>query len=148
MKRTNSMRLRFVSVYQVPNHEALLYRLLKERPRSMTISHKRMPTLAEHRKFVRLKPYGEWNFILQDKTILGSIYLSNLNEIGIFLFKTFRGGMLETKVVREFIARRRTLRLLANVSPKNSRYARIFRGLGFKLIQHSYCLEPLGRKRR
>lgn len=138
--------INFVNVYRVRGRLPILYALLKERPAYMNISHKRTPTPAEHRRFVQSKPYKEWNFIQQDKRVIGSIYLSNLNEIGIFLFKAFRGKELEREVLKKFISSRRKLRFLANVSPKNSFYKELFQSLGFRHIQNSYCLESLAAK--
>ena len=135
------MSLRFVSVYKVRGHEKLLYALLKERPASMNISHRRMPSFAEHRRFVRSKPYKEWFWVQKDGETVGSVYLSRQNEIGIFFFKKFRKKKLQIETLRAFITQRRKLRLLANVSPKNKSYAGVFRSLGFKVVQHSYCLE-------
>ena len=141
----SSAVIRFVSVYRFPDREELLYRLLQERPKNMNISHREMPSLQEHRRFIQSKPYKEWNFIRIDGQTVRSLYLTSLNEIGIFLFSKFRGTNLEREIIKTFIGRRRHLRLLANVSPDNPLYASIFRQLGFKLIQHSYCLEPASR---
>ncbi len=132
----------FKSVYNTRGCEKILYCLLKERPRSMNISHQRMPLFSEHRRFVRSKPYKEWYFITKQKNIIGSIYLSYLNEIGIFLFKQFRGKGLEEQVLQNFIASRRRLRLLANISLNNRLYMKLFRSLGFRHIQNTYCLKP------
>lgn len=103
--------------------------------------------MAEHRKFVRSKPYKEWSWILADDQIIGSAYLSRINEIGFFLFKKCRGKGLEKKSLESFVRSRRNSRLLANVSLKNKTYARLFRSLGFKHIQETYCLQAKGRGR-
>jgi RimJ/RimL family protein N-acetyltransferase len=120
----------------------ILYDLLKDRPRYMNISHKRVPSFSQHCQFVRSKPYKEWFFIVMGKKNIGSIYLSLANEIGIFLFKKFQGKGLEREILKKFIFGRRKLRLLANVSLKNKFYQNLFQSLGFRHIQNSYCLEP------
>ncbi len=135
------MALRFVSVYGVRGHELLLYTLLKERPAYMNISHQSMPSFANHCRFVKSKPYKEWCLVKNGDETVGSIYLSKQNEIGIFFFKKFRQKKLQVETLREYISKHRKLRLLANVSPKNKLYADVFRSLGFKLVQYSFCLE-------
>ncbi len=140
MKGPAAANVRFVSVYRVPGREEILYRLLKERPRRMNISHERLPAFSDHSRFVRSRPYKEWCFIQIKNEIAGAVYLSRLNEIGIFLFEKFRRQKLEKEAVKSFIAKRRQTRLLANVSPANAYYRNIFKSLGFRLIQHSYCL--------
>ena len=139
--------VRFVSVYRISTREKILYGLLKERPAYMNISHNHLPSFAGHCRFVRSKPYKEWYFIKKEGNLVGSIYLSLLNEIGIFLFKEFCGSGLEKEALQIFIAKRHRSRLLANVSPKNKAYTRLFQGLGFKHIQNSYCLKPEQRLR-
>lgn len=137
------MALRFVSVYKVRGYEKHLYALLKERPALMSISHRQMPSFSQHCRFVRSKPYKEWCFILKDGLRVGTIYLSRMNEIGIFLFKFHRHKKIETQAVKAFIATHRKLNLLANVSPGNREYARLFRAMGFKQVQNTYSLSPL-----
>lgn len=141
-----SAPIRFVSIYNTAGFEQILHRLLKERSQYMNISHKRVPSFAEHCRFVRSKPYDEWCFIMNEGTILGAIYLSRLNEIGIFLFKAFRGKGLEKEALKFFIAKHRKRRLLVNVSPKNKCYERIFQNLGFTYIQKTYCLEKVKKR--
>lgn len=135
------MALRFVSVYSVTGHELLLYTLLKERPAFMNISHQRMPSFANHSRFIRSKPYKEWCLVKKGDETVGSVYLSKQNEIGIFFFKRYRQKKLQVETLRKFISKHRKLRLLANVSPKNKLYSGVFRSLGFKLVQYSFCLE-------
>ena len=130
--------IRFISVYKFPEHVEILFNLLKERPVHMNISHEHMPSMQQHRRFVNSRPYKRWYLILSNKNVLGSIYLTKINEIGLFLFKPFSG--METQVLKNFIAKRRGAKFLANISPKNKRYKRIFQSIGFQHIQNTYCL--------
>ena len=66
-----------------------LYELLKERDDKMNISHKKMPTFNQHVKFVNSKPYSKWYVIVLNNQKIGSIYITQINEIGIFLKKNF-----------------------------------------------------------
>lgn len=131
--------IRFVNIYRTYGYAGILFDLLKGRPAHMNISHKRLPSLADHRRFIQSKPYKQWLFVLWQDRIIGSLYLSKLNEIGIFLFKPFRGK--EALVVRAFLSKNSERRFLVNVSLKNKAYQKMFRRLGFRRIQNTYCLE-------
>ena len=101
-----------------------LYELLKERDSRANISHKKMPSIKQHEKFIQSKPYSKWYIIQNSNNDVGSIYLSKSNEIGIFL-----------------IEKNPKIRYLANVNPKNKKSIKFFKKNGFKLIQHTYELE-------
>lgn len=118
-----------------------LFNLLKERDPNANISHKKMPTYLEHVKFVKSKPYSRWYIILKSKTKVGSIYLSNDNEIGIFLKKIYSGKGYGSEALGMLIEKNPKSRYLANVSQKNSNSINFFRNKGFKLIQYTFELE-------
>ena len=85
-----------ISLKSVTNSDVkFLFDLLKERNPRVNISHKKMPTYNQHRKFIKSKPYSKWYIILKSKQKIGSIYLSKNDEIGIFLSKNFKEKMLE-----------------------------------------------------
>ena len=60
------------------------YKLLGQR--IFSISHKKMPTLDEHRLFFENSPYRYW-FLLSDNSgqFVGTVYIQYDNSIGIFL---------------------------------------------------------------
>lgn len=118
-----------------------LFNLLKERDPKVNISHKKMPTYLEHVKFVKSKPYSRWYIIVKSKTKVGSIYLSNGNEIGIFLKKIHSGKGYGSEALKMLIEKNPRSRYLANVSPKNSNSINFFKNNGFKLIQYTFELE-------
>ena len=64
-----------------------LYELLNERNPKSNISHKKMPTLNQHAKFIISKPYSKWYIIYYNDKKAGSVYLSRHNEIGIHIKK-------------------------------------------------------------
>ena len=57
-----------------------LYTLLSQRRSSVNISHKKMPTYAEHIRFVKSKPYSKWYILSYQRKKIGAIYLSKQNE--------------------------------------------------------------------
>lgn len=134
--------MKLVSVYRVRTAAAVLYELLKEREPHVNISHKRMPTFKQHRLFVRSAPYAYWYLIEVGKHYVGSIYLTRVNEIGIFLFAQHRDKNHGPKAIRQLIDKHPRDRYLANVNPANTKSIRLFRRLGFKPLQNTYEYRP------
>jgi len=117
-----------------------LFSLLKERDPKINISHKKIPTYKQHKKFVSSKPYKKWHIIKFNKIKIGLIYLSKNNEIGIFIKKDFQNHKFGDDVLRIFMLRHPQDRYLANISPKNKKSIKFFTNNGFKLIQYTYEL--------
>ena len=118
----------------------LLYNQLKERDPKINISHKRMPSYSEHTRFVLSKPYSKWYIIYYKNRKVGNVYLSKMNEIGIFILKTIKVKGLGSLVLEQVLKKNPKTRYLANVNPKNIKSAEFFKKNGFKLIQHTYEL--------
>ena len=87
------MNLSFKSVEE--SDTEFLYDLLKERTGIVNISHKSLPSWEEHQKFIKSKPYAFWEIILIDGNKVGDIYLTNRDEIGIFIKKDFQFNVME-----------------------------------------------------
>ena len=118
-----------------------LYQHLKERDPITRISHKKMPTFSEHEKFVMSNPYSKWYIIIKKNKKIGSVYLTKMNEIGLFLKKEFQNSGLGQRSLELVMELNPRTRYLANVSPKNKRSIKFFKKNGFKLIQHTHELE-------
>mgnify|MGYP004005194597 FL=1 len=119
-----------------------LFTLLQERDPRANISHKQMPTYDEHVKFLQSKPYSKWYIIFFNNKKVGSIYLSNQDEIGIFLQKEFQHSGIGKLSMDLLMKKNPRSRYLANVNPKNSKSKQFFKKNGFSLIQHTYELIP------
>ncbi len=133
--------IHLADAYKYKGSAHILYALLKERERRVNISHRRMPSMPEHLCFFRSAPYKTWDLILKENIPVGSVYFSKQNEIGIFIFKKYRGLGYGKKAVQLLIKKHlREGRFLANVSPKNSHSIRFFKEFGFKHIQNTYEL--------
>tara|TARA_B100001540_G_scaffold172236_1_gene152042 strand:+ start:189 stop:605 length:417 start_codon:yes stop_codon:yes gene_type:complete len=117
-----------------------LYNQLKERDPKINISHKKMPSYSEHTKFVLSKPYSKWYIIYYKNKKVGNVYLSKMNEIGIFILKTIKIKGLGSLVLEQILEKNPKTRYLANVNPKNIKSAKFFEKNGFRLIQHTYEL--------
>jgi len=133
----NSLKLRIVK----KSDSDFLYNLLKERDPRANISHKKMPNIKQHEKFILSKPYSKWYIIQNIDEDLGSIYLTKDNEIGIFLIKKIQGKGIGFNALQLLIEKNPRSRYLANVNPKNKKSTQFFKNNGFKLIQHTYELE-------
>ena len=99
-----------------------------------------MPSYAEHSRFVLSKPYSRWYIIFHNNKKIGNVYLTRLNEIGIFVLKSIKIKGIGNIVLKEVMKKNPRPRYLANVSPRNSKSSEFFKNNGFKLIQHTYEL--------
>jgi len=115
-----------------------LYDLLAERDEITNISHCRMPSRADHVKFVLDRPYKDWQIIVADGERIGATYLSKNNEIGIFILKEHRGKGYGREVIRNLQNLHDEFTLLANINPRNKPSIDLFLGEGFEHIQNTY----------
>tara|TARA_Y100000748_G_scaffold297917_1_gene292547 strand:- start:32 stop:445 length:414 start_codon:yes stop_codon:yes gene_type:complete len=118
-----------------------LYQHLKERDPITRISHKKMPTFSQHEKFVLSHPYTKWYIILQKNKKIGSVYLTEMNEIGLFLKKDVQGKGLGQKSLELLMKLNPRNRYLANVNQNNKNSIQFFKKNKFKQIQNTYELE-------
>ena len=134
----------------ITDTEMVLFELLQERPDIANISHKQMPSLAEHCAFVRSMPYERWYLIQEwpetyEEAVfgemkprwVGSIYLTKQREVGIFIFKAYQKQGIGKGAIR-LLQEAHPGKLLANISPLNQRSIDFFESLGFKHIQNTY----------
>jgi RimJ/RimL family protein N-acetyltransferase len=132
--------MRLVSAYEVTSN-SILYRLLEERPVSANISHQEMPTWKKHKQFVKSRPYSAWFLIMDGEEVLGSIYLTQQDEIGIFLFEKHQGNGHAGKAISMLMKLHPRKRYLANINPNNEGSIRMFKRLGFAHIQNTYLFD-------
>lgn len=131
----------------------VLYDLMRERSTeqdaNVNISHRALPPFEEHLAYYEKRPYHAWYLILVDGICAGSVSATKRNEIGIVLFQEHRGKGYGKRAVELFMATVLPLpavpgsvngHWLANINPRNERSIRLFRSLGFNLIQHTYEL--------
>ena len=129
--------MKLVNVYDIAS-DLVLYRLLKERPEIANISHRAMPTWEEHKEFLGSWPYAAWYLVMEKDEILGSIYLSPNNEIGVSLFKSHQGKGFARKAIEKLMKLHPKKRYLANISPANKNSIEMFKKHGFSHIQETY----------
>lgn len=139
-----------VSFEYPSEHIDFLYLLLAQREDYQCISHKKMPSHAEHTYFVLTgcwQQYHNWEVIMLDGEPVGSVYLTNRNEIGIQIDKNFfHVGIGEAALVYmlDVVKNSSTISskiIYANINPNNERSVKFFNKHGFKLLQVTYGLD-------
>ena len=127
-----------------PGNEAHLrdlYDLLEERPAEASISHRRMPTWKQHQNFVATSDYLDWCLIQNAAGIVGAVYLTRANEIGIGIFREFQGHGYGPNAVVMMMMKHGERNYYANINPANEPSRKMFERLGFKAVQHTLALE-------
>lgn len=132
----NDIILKVVDIFSSWDIDTL-YKLLLERTPGQAISHKKMPTHGEHKRFVKSRPYKAWYIIMGDEDAVGATYITHANEIGIFIFNRHKGKGYAITAVKELMSRYEGP-FYANINPTNLASKAFFAELGFKLLQETY----------
>lgn len=129
-----------------PNgHVYFLYKMLKERESHINISFI-MPTELEHIDFVSSrskKIYKTWQIIYFYDNPIGNFYISNDNEIGLFILKEYQGKGFGKTIMRDIISFAKISgygSLYANINPDNVFSIEFFKKNDFEILQHTYKL--------
>jgi RimJ/RimL family protein N-acetyltransferase len=115
-----------------------LFDLLKQREGIVNISHKSLPTWEEHVEFIKNNTYQSWDIIWVDNVRIGNIYLTDRDEIGIFLDKESQSNGYGSIAINEFMKKNGKKRYLANIRPTNYKSIQFFGKHGFIHIQNTY----------
>ncbi|EPA05227.1 hypothetical protein BG20_I0207 [Candidatus Nitrosarchaeum limnium BG20] len=117
-----------------------LYRILEQRNPNNNISHKKMPTLLQHRKFIESDPYSYWYVIYFSNLKIGTVYLTSINEIGLHIKNEFQNLQIEKTILNKLFRKHPRNRYLVNINPKNKRMILFLKNNGFNLLQYTYEL--------
>ena len=115
-----------------------LFDLLKQREGIVNISHKSLPTWEEHVEFIKNNTYQSWDIIWIDNVRIGNIYLTDRDELGIFLDKKSQSNGYGSIAITEFMKKNGKKRYLANINPTNYKSIQFFGKQGFVHIQNTY----------
>ena len=125
-----------------PDAPRILYALLGERDEYVNISHKVMPTFGDHCSFVRMHPFQAWYLIeVNGEDVVGQIYLTLLNEIGVQIHRKFQRMGYADLAVDLLRERHGPRRYLANVAPGNEPSRKLWIKKGFKHIQDTFACQ-------
>lgn len=136
-------RLRLVNAYTTEGAVEILYELLKEREQNQNISHREMPSFEQHCWFFSGIPYVHWLLISYNGAFVGSIYVTDKDEIAVFVFKKYHGKGIGPVALQRIMSsfKPRSGSWHANINPQNERSIRVFEKLGFVHIQNTYRLD-------
>ena len=115
-----------------------LYELLKQREGRINISHNSLLTWEEHLDYIKNHSYKSWDVIWVENNKVGNIYLTQRDEIGIFLDKKFQGRGYGSQALKQFMKKNGKKRYLANINPTNYKSIQFFGKHGFIHIQNTY----------
>ena len=115
-----------------------LYELLKQREGSVNISHRSTPEWETHVEYIKNNSYQAWDIILVDEVKVGNIYLTERDEIGIFIDKRFQSKGYGSIAIEKFMKKNGKKRYLANINPTNYKSIQFFGKHGFLHIQNTY----------
>ena len=114
-----------------------LYDMLKERTEKTNISHQHMPEWEDHLKFCNSKPYKIWLIGWERHFKVGMCYLTDRNEIGVFIKDGFRRRGYAKEMI-EHLIKQAEGSVLANINPTNRVSRRMFSNLDFWPVQVTY----------
>lgn len=147
--------MRLVDVYDESSAVAVLWELQVERSKeddpNINISHRVLPPRSKHKAFFNNRPFAHWYLIEVEGSWAGYVSVTRRNEIGVMLFRAYRGAGLGPEAVKMLIEMVKPLpaipsnrsgHFLANINPGNARSIHLFEKLGFEHIQNTYELRP------
>jgi RimJ/RimL family protein N-acetyltransferase len=137
---------------------ATLYSQLENRDPKVNISHLQMPSWEQHVAFVNSRLHAYWFLLivdepaatvdeeepLRERICVGQIYLSRQREIGLFLQDRYqRMGLGADAVAMLMQLAQPRGPFFANIAPGNANSKAFFEKLGFRLVQHTYRVDPV-----
>ena len=137
-----------IEVEPIPKHINFLYALLKFREQKESISHYKLPSLKNHKKFVLNSPYRYWFLIKEKEMLIGATYISKTNTLGLHLLN-INHSVVESVLL--FILERikplkpipsiRNELFTINLNNNSNSLANIIRKIGGLKIQETYILD-------
>ena len=136
----------FEEVNSTPEIIDNLFHLLSKRKHS--ISHEKMPEYDEHAKFVTNHPYRKWWTVRKEDKLIGSVYLTDGNAIGINLllddvelYKEIIIKVTEENEPLESVASVNPAFFHINSAPTNKALIQAIEEVQGRLTQYSYRID-------
>jgi RimJ/RimL family protein N-acetyltransferase len=104
----------------------------------VNISHRSLPTLTEQRDYIENHTYQSWDIIWVENNRVGNIYLTQRDEVGIFIDSKFQARGYGSQALKQFMEKNGKKRYLANINPTNYKSIQFFGKHGFIHIQNTY----------
>lgn len=139
--------MKFLNVYEYESATQDLYELLKQRSMGHSISHNTVPGYYEHEAFVKSKPYRYWYLVCLDDKIIGSTYITENNEIGVFIIDDYIHLQCEALKIAvanhdplPAIKSKRVAQFSINSNPENASLISAISSAGGVHVQNTYLL--------
>jgi len=142
---------KFINIEKINKKEEnikSLYKLFISRPNYHLISAKKQISFEKHKKFVKNNPYRYWFIIYVKNNLAGTIYFTKENTIGYFIKNKY---LSNTQIIFKSILKiikplpkKLSVRqdfFTINISHRNKKYKKIFKKIGFELIQETFLLK-------
>ena len=139
------MSIKFLEIYSNLNEQNIKFLFMLLQKRKFHISHNFMPTLEDHKKFVKSKPYFKWFIILEDKIKIGSFYINHDNSIGLNLIEEKK--LLISNIIsiiennfepQKAIKSIRPEKFFYNVNPNDEIFINALKENGYQISQISF----------
>tara|TARA_X000000950_G_C13918380_1_gene662085 strand:- start:2890 stop:3351 length:462 start_codon:yes stop_codon:yes gene_type:complete len=144
----NSLRTKNISLIKVKiskSHIDILFKLLKKRKAFTNISHHKVPSYEQHKRFVNSEPYRYWFLIRNNNSYKGSTLITKNNEISIkllkhdnIIFSEIIGLIMKNIKPLKEIPSIRNGNFIFNVSPKNKEVIKTLNNIKCQKIQETY----------
>ena len=120
-----------------------LYQLLNKK--KFNISHEKLPTFLEHKIFIKNNPYRIWYLVQKFDKIIGSIYITNDNKIGINIpdsnvidyYESIKLILKKHKPLKG-IKSVRSKNFCINTNPQNNNLIEAMKKLDMEHIENTY----------
>ena len=136
--------INFKKIKKNKKNSDILFNLLSKR--SFKISHKKMPSIKDHYKFVKNSKYRYWYFIILNEEYIGTFYIKNDNSVGLNINGYYTQNLIKNIIsyIKENfkplpeIKSERINSFFYNVSPENKKLIKVLKKLKFKNIQLTF----------
>ena len=127
-------------------HIENLYFLLEKR--QFNISNTEKVNFNDHINFLNNNPYRNWFLVEKNKKLIGSVYTTYGNEIGVNLINADEDEYIY--IIKEIIKKYKPLKekksirnenFVINVDPNNTYLLKALKKMGMKLIQNTFLLK-------
>lgn len=127
----------------IDSQAKFLYELLNKRKSKNNISNRIIKSWKDHLNFIDYNnPFSDWYIIEKNQQWVGSIYLTQRNEIGIYIAEKFRGGKIGKDALKLLIQKHPRRFYYSNVNPNNEDLKKFFQKFfgktNYKLVEMCY----------
>ena len=94
--------------------------------------------IRDSRDYIKNNSYKSWDIIWVENNRVGNIYLTQRDEIGVFIDNKSQGRGYGSQALKQLMEKNGNKRYLANINPTNYKSIQFFGKHGFTHIQNTY----------